>query len=377
MASTSTVPLKNLCYIISGIDKALAFEWIAQHLDPNKYRVHFILFHHQKGGLETFLVENKIPFQSIFYKSKKDLPKSIFEAYKFLKNNKIDIVHAHLLDAGIMGMLAAWLAGIKQRIYTRHYSSFHHVYHPKGVWYDKIINKLSTQLIAVSQVAKTVMVDWEKVPEAKIKVIHHGFPMETLQTPSPQQTDQIKIKYDLYAAQPIIGVVSRYVAWKGVQYAIPAFKKILSLYPNATLVLANAKGEFAPKIHRLLQELPKDSYREIVFEDNLAALFHNFDLFVHVPVNGHSEAFGQVYVEALATGKPSVFTKSGVANDIAIHKDNCLVVDYENSDEIYESLLLLLKDETLRKKLSANAQTSVNAPFALHKMIQALEEVYG
>jgi glycosyltransferase involved in cell wall biosynthesis len=368
--------LKNICLILSGIETALAFEWISERQDKSKFKLHFILLNSKKGGLEEYLILNTIPYKRIKYSTKKDIPIAIASTYKYLKYNKIDLVHCHLLDAGIVGIVASYLARIKSRIYTRHYSSYHHEYHPKGVVYDRIINRLSTKIVAVSETVQKILVEKEGVNAAKIELIHHGFPLEKFSKVDSASINNLKIKYELTEAYPIIGVVARHTRWKGIQYIIPAFEKILARYPKAKLVLANAKGEYHNEVNTLLKEIPPENFVQIDFEKDLFSLFQCFDIFVHTPINNHSEAFGQVYVEAMASGIPSIFTLSGIGNEIIQHKKNALVVEYQNSEQIYLALLELIEDKALCTSISTNAKETVFKDFNLETMLLKLDALY-
>ena len=369
--------MKKVCYIVSGIDKALAFEWIWEQVDKTRFELHFILMHTKKGGLAKYLEEQKAPLLHIPFEGKKDLPKAVFQIHRYLREQGIDTVHAHLLDAGLAGLLAARLALVRTRIYTRHHSSYHHEYHKKGVFYDRLITFLSTKVIAISEVVRTILVEWEGTSSSKVQVIHHGFPLMDFEHCEPSQTAALKVKYDFMDSAPVIGVVSRYTHWKGVQHIIPAFQQLLQTYPNAVLLLANAKGEFAPTIKKLLAQLPAKNYREIDFENDLYSLFHCFDVFVHTPIDWHCEAFGQVYVEALAAGVPSVFTLSGIANEIAAEGKNCVLAKYQDSESTYRGLMELLGNQTLRQMLSVEGKQTVKNRFELDKMIRSLENLYA
>lgn len=369
--------MKNICYIVSGIDKAVAFEWIASHLDPHKYRLHFVLLHSQRGGLEDFLAQHHVPYTRIAYRHKKDIPKAVWHTMQYLRKHHVSLVHCHLLDAGLVGILAAKLVGVPIRIYSRHYSTYHHVYHPKGVWYDRIINVFSTHLVAVSELVKRILVEKEQVAPSKITVVHHGFVLEAFDQVNPSQIATLQQRHGYGQGHPVIGVIARYTQWKGIQYIIPAFGKLLVDHPTAHLVLANAKGEYTATIQQLLATLPQGSFTEIVFEADLFALYKSFDFFVHTPIDAHSEAFGQVYVETMAAGVPSVVTLSGIALEIVEDGKNALVCDYQSTESVYQSLLVLLQNESLRQQIGQEAKKTVFERFGLQRMIKQLEQLYG
>jgi glycosyltransferase involved in cell wall biosynthesis len=184
-------------------------------------------------------------------------------------------------------------------------------------------------------------------------------------------------KYQLEGKAPIIGVISRYFELKGIQFIIPAFKKLLAVSPNAHLILANATGEYASVIQSFLEGVPGENYTQIRFEGDIAALYQTFDVFIHVPINSHIEAFGQTYVEALAAGVPSVFTLSGVAAEFIEHEKNALVVPFQKADAIYLAMMRLLEDGPLRSRLIEQGKIDVKQQFELAGMMQKLEELYA
>ena len=71
--------------------------------------------------LETVETEEKIRVQAIEMTRKitpfKDL-KSLCQLYCFFRKEKPFIVHSHTPKAGIAGMMAAWLAGVPNRLHT-------------------------------------------------------------------------------------------------------------------------------------------------------------------------------------------------------------------------------------------------------------------
>jgi glycosyltransferase involved in cell wall biosynthesis len=172
---------------------------------------------------------------------------------------------------------------------------------------------------------------------------------------------------------PVAGVISRFLQLKGIQYIVPAFKMLLERFPEAHLVIANAKGPYRPEVDRLLAGLPDGSYTTVTFEKDIAALYRLFDVFVHVPVDPWAEAFGQIYIEALVSGVPSVFTLSGIAHDVIRDEYNALVVDYKQAAPIYDAVVRLVNDRELAGRLAEHGR-KVAGDFTFAHMARETDE---
>jgi glycosyltransferase involved in cell wall biosynthesis len=368
---------RKVVYIISHIDKAIGFEWIANSLDNQRFEIVFILLNEKASFLGNHLRENGIRVYEFSPGGKLKLPFTVLKIRRILKKEKADVIHTHMYIADMAGQLAGKMAGTRLRVYTRHSSNENRKYHKKNR-IDKFINSLCNRVVAISENVQHILIEEEKVNGEKVRLIHHGFDLKRFEAVKDSDIELLQRKYNPGRKRPVIGVVARYSHWKGIQYSIEAFNKLLASYPNALLILANAKkGDYKDQLAKQLSALPAGSYCEIEFEHDLFALYRLFDVYVHVPIDPQLEAFGQTYVEALAAGVPSVFTLSGVAREFIVNEHNALVVDFCNADEIAAAITRLLGDETLRKTISDNGRKDVNRLFSLEKMVKGLETIYS
>lgn len=370
------MPLK-VCYIISLVHKANIFEWVAEELSSSHFEQIYILLHHENTEFEQNLRKKGLKIYRINYRSKKNMPAAILKMVKLLLHEKPDIVHTHLFEAGVAGQLAAKMAFVKRRIHTRHDATVHHDYYPNGVKYDKLTNRLATDVIAITDSVKKILMELEQVPEKKITVLHHGFRLDQFAKVDDVAVNELTQYYFPNGKPPqVIGVISRYMHWKGIEYTINAFAELLNDFPQAHLMLANADGPYWKELKALLSKLPPGSYTEIKFESRIFALYRLFDVFVHVPIDGRSEAFGQIYVEAMASGVPCVVTLSGIAHDYIKDGVNALVVPYKNSEAIAAKVKMLLSDKSLCKRLTTQASHDVDPPFTIYTHVKGLEALY-
>lgn len=330
--------------IVFNLDRALEHEWYAQLMDRSKYEIHFALIKQCDGFLAGFLEKEGIPVHRFGYSGKKGLPLLSWRLFRLIKRERFHIVHAHLFEASIAGMIGAWMARVPIRIVTRHHSDFHHVNSGLAVMLDRMVNVLATHLVAVSENVQRILVEWEFVKRDKITLIPHGIKLESFgpKAVSAERIAEVRSKLKIDNGLQVIGVVSRFIEWKGVQYIIEAFKILLKSKSDTILVLANALGPYKQAVLARLKELPESSYRLVEFEKDMPALYLNFDCFVHVPISATSEAFGQTYIEALASGVPSVVTISGVALEYAKNGVNCLVVPYKDAQAISNAVCSIL-----------------------------------
>jgi glycosyltransferase involved in cell wall biosynthesis len=366
---------KKIVYIISDIDKALSFEWIAQKL-VDRWNLVFILIGDKKTQLALFLAKESVPFYEISDAQHRNWFSKWAKIFRLLSSLKPDAVHTHLWRANLLGLSASWILRIKKRIYTRHHALVHYQEFKRGRAGDLLCNFCATHIIAISKNIQHILIDRDKASAKKIEVIYHGFDLNYFENVKEERIQALKSKYQISQSALIVGVIARYQEWKGIQYIIPAFKKLLHDYPLAHLVLANANGNFKSEIQAALGTLPKDKFTEINFESDLASLYRIFNVYVHVPIDSESEAFGQTYVEALAAGIPSVFTLSGVASEFIVHEKNALVAEFKDSESVYSCINRLLSDESLRKTLITNGKKSVEK-FSLERMVQGLENLYS
>lgn len=365
----------KVVYIISKVEKAVAFEWIVEAF-KDTLELEFIIIHNNfNTPLVTFLKQHKIKTSLYPYRSKKSLPFLWIKVFFKLLFTKVKAVHTHLFEGSLVGLSAAKFAGIKKRVYTRHHSTYHLEYIPKAVKYDRLINGLATHVVAISNNVKKVLIEKEGVPENKIFLVEHGFKLNEFESIHTDEVVQLRTKYKLPENKLVVGAIARYINWKGVEFMVEGFKLFYDKNPESHLIIANCGGPHEEVIRKSLNKLPQSAYTEIKFENNLFALYRLFDLFVHVPINKEIEAYGQVYIESLASGIPSVFTLSGIASDFIQDRKNAIVVDYKDDKGVFQALEELKSNEALKEELIKVGKESVKR-FDLRNMIEKLEKVY-
>ncbi|MBK8845465.1 MAG: glycosyltransferase [Bacteroidetes bacterium] len=259
---------KKIIYFVSSVDFSYGIKWLAEFMPRERYDVTFFFLFHQEPQLVNILKAANIDTYYIPYRNKYDLLTVIPKIFRLLLKIKPDVVHAHLFDACIASLIPAYLLRVPMRVHTRHHSMIHHDSFPHAIKYDKLNNFLSHKIIAISQNVLNILIEKEKVPASKATLLHHGFNFDEMLSFNKNK-EYIPAKYNLKNNHPIIGVISRFTEFKGIQYIIPAFKQLLTQHPNTVLIMANAVGDYKTNI----LEMCADMDEKIIVSLNLKKMF--------------------------------------------------------------------------------------------------------
>lgn len=233
--------------------------------------------------------------------------------------------------ATFLSLPSSFILGIRKRIYIRHHSIFHHRYKMLlAIKLDKLMNFFATKIVAVSQVVSDVLKNVEGVSAEKIEIIYNGVDFQRF-----QDSNRLPMSAE---SNFKVGVISRLTEWKGVEYTALAFCQFFKKHPNSSLHIIGSDGGSKSKIQDILRNLPKRAY---VFEDmnpNVPDFLNSINVLVHVPLRHDDEAFGIVYIEALLSGTPGIFTISGILNEINNPEKYFSVVPHGNANSIAQEL---------------------------------------
>ena len=206
----------------------------------------------------------------------------------------------------------------------------------------------SDTIIAISSGIKKNLIEEFNVPKEKIKVIHNGIDLES-----------IKILADAHFNAPFksyIVSVGRLEKQKNYSLLLNAFAKISKKY-NVGLVILG-EGKERKNLEELIDNLGLDGkvFMPGVVDNPYSWLAHG-KIFV---LCSQYEGFGNVIIEAMACGIPTVATDcpSG-PGEIIKHGVTGLLVENNNAKKLEEAISKLLDNTSLAKEISERALKEV------------------
>lgn len=364
---------KKIVYIISRLHVSDGFLDLFEKLKSDGIFLQILLLNKTRSVLYENLSERGFFVEEYIYTGKRDILKTTQSVYHFLKKHNPEIIHTHLIDAGFVGAIAGWFAKVPLRIYTRHHGDMHFYENKKGRFYDLFLQFFYHKIIALSSGHLKLLSEKEGLSK-KIVLIPNFFDTKIFNV-SDDRISTIQKKYRFNDQEISIGINARWTEWKGVHFIIQAFIELNKTHHNLKLYLFNASGDYSNNILSLLKLLPTEKYCIVKFERDMMAVYKNLNFFVHTPVRDTAESFGLVYIEALGSGLPCVFTRSGIACDVVVDGENALVVPFKSSNSIKNALERLLRDKQLAYNLSHN-NFHIPSKFTLDLHVGKLYQLY-
>lgn len=177
----------------------------------------------------------------------------------------------------------------------------------------------------------------------------------------------------------IVIYTGRLVSYKGLPLLLEVWRAIKSSCQQVHLVLVGTGGL---DIHNCEAELKayvaanevQESVRFTGRVHNVHEYLQAADIFVFPT---EREAFGISLIEAMACGLPVVSTPVGGVKDILQDRQNGLVVQPENPQQLLEALGALITDSSLATRLGQAARQAVQDRYSAKIVTQRYVELFG
>ena len=279
-----------------------------------------------------------------------------------IKEFKPDIVHTHAAKAGALGRRAAYKMGVKQIYHTFHGHVFHSYFGSfktrifKEI--EKNLAKKSTKIIAISEIQKRELSKIHKIcPEKKIEVIHLGFDLERFNTDKDSKRKEFRKKWNLKENEIAIGIIGRLVPIKNHTFFIDAIQEVLkkSEFPVRAFIVGD--GEEKQNIVNYIKNKNLDfslDYSPATFQltswiREIDRVNSGMDIICLTSLN---EGTPVSLIEAQASGKPIVSTKTGGIENVVLENKTALLSEKNDLHNFSKNLLSLVNDSNKRKLLS-------------------------
>lgn len=337
---------------------------------------------HENEGIavEAITMSRKItPFQDL---------KSLWEMWNFLRKEKPQIVHTHTPKAGIIGMLAARLAGVPHRLHTVAGLPLMEAIGTKRKilnFVEKLTYSSATRVYPNSKGLYDFILQNNFTQSNKLKIIANGS-SNGIDTTffSPDQVTELervtlREKLNIQPDDFVFVFVGRIVSDKGINELIKAFSQLQEVENNEPigiklLLVGGLENDLDPLNPETLSEINQN--KDIIsvgFQQDVRSFFAIADALVFP---SYREGFPNVVMQAGAMGLPSIVSDINGCNEIIIEGENGLIIPSKNVEKLKEKMLTLAKDKNLYTKLKGNSRRMIENRYEQSVVWNALLEEY-
>ena len=298
-------------------------------------------------------------------------PFGVLRLANYLRNERIDILHTHLFNSGLIAGLTKALYRRPIYAYMRHHTDIVRMLGGATYsWLDKWMSERADRLLTVSEAAKRYMQDVDRI-RTPIDVVHLGFDFNRF---ACNETSRREIRNEFGIAEDnfVIGYIGNFAPRKGHLQLITAYAEVLKLVPNARLLLVG-RGRLQ-EVSDLIGRLGLG--RRIIFagwRKDVSKCLNAMDVFVQPSL---SEAFSQVLVEAMGVGLPVIATDVGGAKEVITNHFNGILISSDDVDAITHSLHKIWADSDFATTIANNGSQSVRDRFGVEIMVQRQFKLY-
>lgn len=320
----------------------------------------------------------------VFYPRYVDFPKALFFASsgkrmyrgvkkivgEIYKDFKFDIIHSHVaLPDGYAGMKLAQEYQ-KPLIITVHGQDIQQTIFKNERCKKKIeeVINYSKKTIAVSNKLKEISKKRLEVSSDKIQVISNGINIDGIYSKSDIVTSKLENK-------KIILSVSNLIKIKGIDYNLKAIAKLKSKYPEI-IYLIIGDGLERKNLENLAKNLNITNNVKFLGQlshDKAIGYMSICDIFL---LPSWNEAFGVVYIEAMAYGKPVIACKGEGIDGIVRHEETGLLVKSKSIDSVVDAIDFLLFNPKKAKEIGERAKKIVLENYTWQKGVAKIIEIY-
>jgi len=333
-----------------------------------KSRGHEAIFMSSGGPLEAQLKRHNIRFEKANIRGRGiiGIIKGAAEVRRFLKKEKISIIHAQTPWPALMARLAQVFLLKKAPVIWHdrgiRKSNYKFVARLANIFFDRVVSNSNDEENLLLQAG---------LKKSKSIMVHNGLMLEDYLVPPGQTNSRIRAELGLNDDSVLIGMIGRLHPEKGPKWLIAAANILRDR--NIHFIFAG-DGPQRKEIEALISRSGlTDRVHLLGFRDDIANILDQLDVLV---IPSESESFGNVALEAMLMGVPVVAANVGGLKEIISDGIDGIFVEPKNPDMIAQNIVKLIENEELRKSISSRGKQKVVSYFNIKRVVDEIEQVY-
>jgi glycosyltransferase involved in cell wall biosynthesis len=306
--------------------------------------------------------------------------RALWALYRVLRRGRFDIVHTHSSKAGILGRIAARLAGVPAVVHTLHSLVFHEYQSAASnavyIGLKRLCAPLTDVLISVNaKTAEGALARHIGRPDQHV-TIYSGMHLDRFLTVGDRlSTEDAKRRYGVPADAPVVGKVARMFPLKGHDQFFEAAALIARSRPDVHFVLVG-DGPLRPALESAAAKLgisDRTHFVGRVAPEAVPECLQAMDVVVHTSLR---EGIARVLPQAGAVGKPVVTFALDGAPEVVHDGVSGFLVPPLDSAALASRVMELLDAPDLRQRFGEAGRGIAADHFRIEHMVNRINAVY-
>jgi glycosyltransferase involved in cell wall biosynthesis len=368
MSISSAKPIRTILYLSTssgpgGAERVISN--LAASLDRERYRPLLCLFRpgwiqerSESRGVSTYI----IPTQGMA-----DW-RWVNRIRQLLREERVDLIHAHEFDANVQGTFAAALTGIPL-VATIHGKNYFWEKYRRRLAYRWVSRRAT--MVAVSQNLKEFVIEKVGIDRNRLQVIYNG--VDVLPSYKNADVSECRRELGLPEYNRVVGVVGNLYPVKGHQYLIEGIPSILNKCPNTSFLFAG-RGQLETELKAQVNRLGLDERVHFLgLRQDIARILTLLDVFV---LPSLSEGLSMAILEAMIAGKPVVATEVGGNPELVLNGKSGFLVPPRDSQALANSVTTLLTNRQQAIRFAEEGKRRAEGQFSLGTMVNTYQALY-
>jgi glycosyltransferase involved in cell wall biosynthesis len=276
---------------------------------------------------------------------------------RVMRREQFTIVHTHTPKPGLLGQLAARIAGVPIVVNTIHGFYFHDGMAPKWrkfyIMMEKIAARCSDLILSQNDEDILTALTEGICSPTLIKGLGNGIDIQRFDRHKiePSALARLRCQFHLAADRPVVGFAGRLVAEKGILELLQAAKQVLAVIPDVQfLVIGPIDTEKTDALTPAIAETygVAEAFTFTGMQQEMPELYALMDLFV---LPSHREGFPRSPMEASAMGVPCIVTDIRGCREAVAQQQNGLRVPLGDIEALAEAIVTLLQNPSMAQQM--------------------------
>ena len=298
---------------------------------------------------------------------------ALLELIRLIRRYRPTVVHTHHSKGGLLGRLAATIAGVPVRVHTFHGTIFEGYFAPhiSGAFVvaERAMARLTTRLVVLTEAQRQELIDRRISTPDKIEIVPLGLELGRF---ARADRGASRRRLGLEDGQFILVAAGPFAPIKRLDRLLRVFERVHAEVPTARLHLLG-DGPLRMELERTATTLGvADAVSFAGWREDVDDWYAASDVVVSTSDN---EGSPLALIEAAATGRPAVATRVGGVGDIVDDGVTGLLFEREDIDGMAAGLVRLARTASDRDRMGEAARLR-SVQYGSDRLVTDLDHLY-